>query len=193
MVFLLMVYIIPFSRNKKITIQIIVLLGIMVFFPTIISLLLFRLNNLDRDVEIYLEALSSPLESLFDFTLWEFIFGLGRTEVIANAADFGLGILINQVGLLFVMIVSFTLGNILFKAFRETKRVVGLDEACLSERKKWAWLVTVNALISIVFAMGLFHYTPSIEFGGLQMFAFSIAVTIISIRYLRGFRYVDVK
>jgi uncharacterized membrane protein len=101
--------------------------------------------------------------------------------------------LINQIGLLFVLIVSFTLSNILLTAFRESKKAVDLDEACLSERKKWVWLATVNALISFVFALGLIHYTPSIELGGLQMFAFSIALTIISNRYLRRFRCVEIK
>ena len=192
-VFLLMVFIIPASRIKTITIQVIVLLGIIVFFQTIISLLLFRLSNFDQDVEVYLDAFMEPVESFLDFNLWEILFGLGRTRVIASAGDFGAGMLVNQAGLLFVLILSFTLGNILLTAFRESKKAVDLDEACLSERKKWLWLATINALISFVFALGLFHYTPSIELGGLQMFAFSIALTIISNRYLRRFRRVEIK
>jgi hypothetical protein len=192
-VFLLMVYIIPFSRIKTIAIQGIVLLVIIVFFQTIISLLLFRLSNFDQDVEIYLDAFMAPVASFLDFNLWEIIFGLGRQDVRASAADFGAGMLINQIGLLFVLIVSFTLSNILLTAFRESKKAVDLDEACLSERKKWVWLATVNGLISFVFALGLIHYTPSIELGGLQMFAFSIALTIISNRNLRRFRCVEIK
>lgn len=188
MVCLLMIYVIPFSRMKKTAIQLIVPLGVMSFFPAVAALLFYRLSNYDSDVEIYMSAFRAPVETLFDFTLWELMFGLGRTEVRASAADFGLGMLASQVGFIFVIVVGFVLGRIIVSALRETRRVAPWGANLSLTEKKWMWLATVNALISFVFAMGLVHYTPSIELGGLQMFAFSIALTIISVRNLRGFR-----
>ena len=155
--------------------------------------MLYRLSNFDGDVNIYLDAFSAPIKTFINFTPRELLFGLGRYEVRSYAADFGLGMIINQAGLFFVMILGYAMSSIIFSAFCETKIVVGLGKVCSTERKKWAWLATVNALISVLFAFGLIHYTPSIELGGLQMFAFSIALTIISIRYLRKFRYNDIK
>ncbi|MDO8291949.1 MAG: hypothetical protein Q7T29_03630 [Gallionella sp.] len=189
MVCLLMIYVIPFSRMKKTAIQLIVPLGVMSFFSAVAALLFYRLSNYDSDVEIYAKAFRAPVETFFDFTLWELMFGLGRTEVRADAADFGLAMLASQVGFVFMVVVGLVLGNILISALRETRRVASWGASLSLTEKKWLWLATVNALISFVFAMGLVHYTPSVELGGLQMFAFSIALTIISVRNLRSFRH----
>ena len=188
MVCLLMIYVIPFSRMKKTAIQLIVPLGVMSFFSAVAALLFYRLSNYDSDVEIYMSAFRAPVETFFDFTLWELMFGLGRTEVRADAADFGLAMLASQVGFIFVIVVGFVLVRILISVLRETRRVTSWGASLSLTEKKWVWLATVNALISFVFAMGLVHYTPSIELGGLQMFAFSIALTIISVRNIRSFR-----
>lgn len=189
MVCLLMIYVIPFSRIKQTAIQLIVPLGAVFSFSTLVALLFYRISNYDRDVEIYLDAFGAPIETFFDFTLWELMFGLGRNEVRADAADFGLAMLASQVGFVFMIIVGLVLGSILISALRETRRVTSRNTNLSLTEKKWVWLATVNALISFVFAMGLVHYTPSIELGGLQMFAFSIALTVISVRNLRGFRH----
>lgn len=185
---LLMIYVVPFSGIKKTALQLIVPLGVMFFFSALASLLLYRIEDYDLDTAIYMEAFSAPIRSFPDFTLWEFMFGLGRSEVRADAADFGLGMLASQVGFVFMIVVGLVLGNILISALRETRRVASWGASLSLTEKKWLWLATVNALISFVFAMGLVHYTPSIELGGLQMFAFSIALTIISVRNLRSFK-----
>lgn len=188
MVCISMIYAIPFSNIKKTTIQLIVPLGVVSFFSTLIPLLFYRINNYDTDIAIYAEAFGAPTDTFSDFTPWEFMFGLGRMEVRADAADFGLGMLVSQVGIVFVIIVGSVLGSILISALRETRRMVSSQANLSLIEKKWMWLATVNALISFVFAMGLMHYTPSIELGGLQMFAFSISLTIISTGALRHYR-----
>lgn len=186
---LLMVYVIPFSRIKKAAIQLVVPLGVLSFFSTLTALLFYRINDYERDLAIYTNAFGAPIEAFSDFTLWELLFGLGRSEVRAEAADFGLGMLASQVGFVFMIVVGLVLSIIFISTLRETRRVISCKASLSLTEMKWMWLATVNALISFVFAMGLVHYTPSIELGGLQMFAFSIALTVISVRNLRGFRH----
>lgn len=185
-VFLLMIYLTPNSRIRRVSIQLSLLLGLVAFFPAIVPLLFYRIEDFDRDVKTYSEAFGSPLGALGDANWIQLLFGHGRVSKVAEFADFGLGMLMLHIGIVPVLFCAVVLLAIIVSAYQETRHAISRRRSISTLEKKWLWLATVNALIAIVFAMGLMHYTPSIELGGLQMFAFSISVTIISTKNLRN-------
>lgn len=187
-VFLLMIYLIPNSRIRKTSIQLSLPLVLVVFSSTIVPLLFYRIVNFDSDIRTYLVAFSSPLEALRGASFIQLFLGHGRVGRWVEFADFGLGMLVLQVGFIFVLFLAVVFVGTIVLAFQETRRATSQRGSISTMEKKWLWLATVNGLIAIVFAMGLLHYTPSIELGGLQLFAFSISITIISTNNLRNAR-----
>jgi len=151
--------------------------------------LFFRIVDVERDTDLYMEALFAPMAAVSELSLFEITFGLGRTKVVSEYADFGIGMLVHQTGIFFVGILACALIVILVNALTEIRIVMNLKRRLTQTEQKWLWLATVNGLISFIFAMGLFHYTPSIELGGLQMFSFSLALTVVATRMLRIVRY----
>ena len=188
-VFVIMLFIVPLSAIRRPSTQLVSVIFTALFSASLLRLLFFRIVDVERDTEEYRRAFLAPVESLEELNAFEFTFGLGRTKIVSEYADFGIGMLLHQVGIAFVGILACALIVILENALTETRKVMTLKRRLTQTDQKWLWLATVNGLISFIFAMGLCHYTPSIELGGLQMFSFSLALTVVATRMLRTVRY----
>ena len=188
-VFVMMLFIVPLSALRRPSIQLASVICLVLFNANILRLLFFRIVDVERDTEEYRTQLLAPVENLEELNPLQLAFGLGRTDVVSEYSDFGIGMLVHQVGIPFVGILACALIVILVNALTETRMVMTLKRRLTQTEQKWLWLVTVNGLISFIFAMGLCHYTPSIELGGLQMFSFSLALTVVATRMLRTVRY----
>lgn len=189
-VLVVMIYVVPFSRINTRFVRFAIPISASVFSGSIATLLLYRIDfdNFERDIGIYLTAFRAPIDVMASMSPIQLLFGVGRIKGMAEAADFGLGMLALQVGVVFIIFIGTAFLGVLVAVWKETRVTVRRHRQLIAERK-WVWLATVNALVSLVFALGLLHYTPSIELGGMQMFAFSIALSVVSVRQLRLHRW----
>ena len=51
---------------------------------------------------------------------------------------------------------------------------------------KWVWLGTINTLIALGWLFSLIHYTPAIELGGRELFAFHLAISLHAINNIQS-------
>ena len=49
----------------------------------------------------------------------------------------------------------------------------------------WVWLATVNSLIALGWGLSLIHYTPAVELGGRELFAFHLAICLLSVKNMK--------
>ena len=122
----------------------------------------------------------------------EKIFGLGKhaAKIMSSqldlpggvsSADFGFGMLLNQAGIILVgLFVFFVIRN-----FLQVHRIIGKLIKLRVKYTKWVWLGTINALIAIGWLVSLSHYTPAIELGGRELFAFHLAITLYAIKNMQ--------
>ena len=189
LIVLLLIYGVPMSRLGTRFIRITVLVIVMLFAEKIGGLLAFRISS-SSDIDIYLEAYLPPIMVLRDMTWFERLLGLGRYDIRAEFGDFGLAMLVNQVGAVLVAALGVAVIGIVYGALREASKAVRAKHHGITkgEREPWAWLATVNALLVIIWAASLIHYTPAIELGGRELFALHCAVTCVSTLRLRELR-----
>lgn len=185
----LLIYGLPISRLGTRFIRITAPVVLILFGAQIGGLLIYRITS-RSDFEVYLEAYMPPIMVLKDMSWFERLFGLGRFEIRAAFGDFGLAMLVNQIGAVLVVAMGATIIGIVYGGLREAAKAVRAKYAGQNteEREPWAWLATVNALLVIIWAASLIHYTPAIELGGRELFALHCAVTCVSTARLRELR-----
>jgi hypothetical protein len=179
-----MIYIIPISNIRNVVIKILVPLGLVILSPVVMPIVFYRIEDYNRDTNIYLEAFGSPIDLLTQMNKIELLFGIGSVQQSVEFSDFGFAMLTIHVGIVLMMLCIITFISVLSKFYKISKAITARKLPINNDEKRWLWLGTVNALISTVFAVSLVHYTPAVELGGLQMFAFSIALLIISSKEL---------
>jgi len=139
------------------------------------DLILFRINN-EADVEIYKEALDVPIEVISSMDIYRQLLGWGRyfDESIISDTNMGLAALIFKTGFLFSGLLIASVIGFVFNLFRLRNRYFSGD---LNEKSN-AFLGIINGLFAIGWFVSLGHYTPAVELGGRQIFAFHIALSL---------------
>ena len=104
--------------------------------------------------------------------------------------DFGLAAIVWKGGLLLSVAAICTFFVIITRTLLVFK--YRIKEDC-SLALAWSTLAMSSAVISIGWFVSLVHYTVAVENGGKQLFAFSIAVTVLSLMRIDSIRLKDKK
>ena len=135
---------------------------------------------------------------LFDFMDLDWdsqIFGAGKyylgekgktnytdSGFLLSQGDFGLAHILTSAGLILSLLAVFSLITIFFKVWTlvNKSKINGLLE------DPWVGFMSINLIIIFGYFLSLSHYTTAIEFGGRELFAFHIALTLLSIKRVRS-------
>ena len=120
-----------------------------------------------------------PINSFLDFDIFSKLFGVGMKglEFVDTGGDFGLGILLLNIGLVptsFLLICFFIL-------FRKTVVKLKLLNKLGLKQEPWSLLAAINILCATSWLISLVHYTQAFELGGRQIFSFHLAVALLAI------------
>lgn len=153
-----------------------------IFFSEISSLIAFRVVEPEHWM-IYIEAFSAAPLAYLDLSISEQLMGFGSRlrEAEILAADFGFGMLIFQVGLIFILLYIFIFIKLITLSFSTIR--AHLKNGANSN--PWMQLLGINVIIAIGWALSLSHYTPAIECGGRQIFAFHLGVCFLALKKSR--------
>lgn len=182
LLFLTLVFIFPDRTLNNNFVKFMFFLMSMIFFSEILSLVAFRVVEPEHWM-IYIEAFSGAPLAYLDLSISEQLMGFGShlREVEILAADFGFGMLLFQVGLIFIAIVIFIFIKLIAISF-STVRVHIKNRA---NPNPWIQLLSINVIIVMGWALSLSHYTPAIECGGRQIFAFHLGVCFLALKKSR--------
>jgi len=184
-------------RNKRVKISIISFFLLIILLPfgkSILGLITFRVQSLS-DLEQYTGLFTYLLFDFMDLGWVDKIFGLGKYDLSElgitqytsdgfplGSGDFGFGHILNSAGLILSLLVVFSLITIFLKVWalvNKSKINVLLDDP-------WVGFMSINLIIMFGYFLSLSHYTTAIEFGGRELFAFHIALTLLSIKRVRS-------
>ena len=147
------------------------------YFDQIYFKLLYKIDTnivgSDDYPSIYKEAFYNPikvaLENINLLDLW-----LGIDSAKFQHGDFGLGIIAIQSGIIFsgliIFIFLFYLLRIICFIYLNKKSI----------NHNWNWFLFISAIITLANFISTFHYIPALQTGGLELFAFHLAVTTYS-------------
>tara|TARA_Y100000739_G_C20609700_1_gene467798 strand:- start:1387 stop:2697 length:1311 start_codon:yes stop_codon:yes gene_type:complete len=182
LIFFVVLFILPNSKLNNYLSQIKTFLITIISFPFLSSLILFRISS-QSDFTSYYKTFIAPVDEFLKLDLFSKLFGVGLTELqyVDTSGDFGLGILIINIGLLPV---SFLLISFLF-LFKKTIFNINLAKNQSIQNNPWVYLASVNILCATSWVISLVHYTPAIELGGRQIFAFHLAIAWLSLYRLK--------
>ena len=184
-------------RNKRVKISIISFFLLIILLPfgkSILELITFRVQSLS-DVEEYSRLFTFLFFDFMDLGWVDKIFGLGKyglselgitqytsDGVSLGSGDFGLGHIVTSAGLILSLLVVFSLITIFLKvwALVNKSKINGLLD------DPWVGFMSINLIIMFGYFLSLSHYTTAIEFGGRELFAFHIALTLLSIKRVRS-------
>lgn len=188
MVFLLFFYL-PNSKYKKFKYKLSIIFASIIFFIPISRLIFFNINN-QSDYLTYFNSFYASIVYYQDLSLIEKLFGGGRfigqsmgEANITNGsiADFGIGMLLNQAG---IFLIGFAF-IILFKIFFQVQNIIYFLVRYITYLSPWIWLGTVNSLIALGWGLSLIHYTPAVELGGRELFAFHLSISLLSLKNMK--------
>ncbi len=138
----------------------------------------------------YFTSFYASIDNFIKLDLITKIFGLGKSAgslmtstlrpYSGSPADFGYGMLFNQSGILLIGFASFLLVNIFIKTQHSIRKIIKLN----IRQDSWMWLASVNSLIALGWGLSLIHYTPALELGGRELFAFHLAVCLQAMKYM---------
>ena len=184
MMMFLIIYLIPFAKKRLF--RFLFLFIVFSFFNVIFQTLSYKINtDLYFHAEHYITAFTDPIYVFMMQPLSVQLWGSGGVGSLKalnlKHADFGLGVVVLQAGIVITSIALFWLLAIIGRMF-----------LCVYKRKfsndfnlLWLWLGTSNALISLGFLVSLIHYTVVLQMGGRTLFALHIALTIFSFYQLK--------
>jgi len=196
-VFIMLIGLFFLFRNKRVkisTISFFLLIILLPFGKFIFDLITFRVRSI-ADVDEYTALFSFLLFDFMDVDWVSKIFGSGKyylseigiTQYTAagrpiGSGDFGLGHILYSAGLILSLLAVFSLITIFFKVWTlvNKSKINGLLE------DPWVGFMSINLIIIFGYFLSLSHYTPAIEFGGRELFAFHIALTLLSIKRVRS-------
>ena len=181
--FIILTYLIVFDRKTffgSLWIRGLAILGIIFFSEKIFRLVFYRIRN-STDLADYLSAYN--MLYLFDnLTFTEFLFG--AKDDFLYYADFGFGGLAYYGGLASLILIFgfFTLECLKSHIVRMKAFKMSVYKDL---RVKNMWSLNLISMLNVgVCFIGLVHYTPSIELGVGQLFAFFIGFLIFSTQKL---------
>jgi len=184
------VYLMPVS-NKRALRFFGLLIGL-TFFESFYRVITYKLNeDLHPRAEVTINAFMDSLNIFFDMSLFSQLWGLGSfNSVVQNNlvhADFGIGVLILQMGIILAGWASLVLVVLFIKSQVFALNKVFDNPQCFL----WIWLASVNSLLALGNLLSLVHYTVSLQTGGRALFSLHIAVTIFSLQQLVQYRRVS--
>ena len=150
---------------------------------TIFPLLAFRINNAN-DVQIYLSTILLPAEAIANMTFDQHLLGFGRSDpgdIYVNS-DFGIAAIYFKAGAVYTIAFAVLLIG-LFRKFSEIAiaQNQNRDIARKPSHSSSEWLSAGafgNIALGLGWAASLLHYTPAIEIGGRELFAFHLALAL---------------
>ena len=179
----------PNSKYKNIKYQLLFITMLIIFFMPISRILLFNISN-ERDFLIYFSAFYTSWDNFIHLDPINLFFGLGKNAsslmtsipgLEGERADFGLGMLLNQSGVLLIGSLVLILIKIFFLVQHSITRMMKFS----LHQNPWVWLATVNSLIALGWGLSLIHYTPAVELGGRELFAFHLAICLLSVKNMK--------
>lgn len=179
---LTLVFIFPDRTLNNNFIKIMFFLVGVIYASEILSLIAFRVVEPEHWM-IYIEAFSGAPIAYLDLSISEQLMGFGShlREAEILAADFGFGMLMFQVGLIFIALVIFIFIKLITQSFSIIRAHIngGVNS------NPWIQLLSINLIIAIGWLLSLSHYTPAIECGGRQIFAFHLGVCFLALKKSR--------
>jgi len=187
--FFLLFFYLPNSKYKKLKYKLSIIIISIIFFIPISRLIFFNINN-QNDYLTYFNSFYASIVYYQDLSVLEKIFGGGRyiSQSMGEAnitngsiADFGIGMLLNQAG---IFLIGFAF-IILFKIFFQVQNIIYFLVRYIRYLNPWIWLGTVNSLIALGWGLSLIHYTPAVELGGRELFAFHLSISLLSLKNMK--------
>jgi len=178
----------PNSKYKNIKYQSAFIIISIIFFIPFGKIFLFNITS-EYAYLTYFTTFYASVDNFIKLDLITKIFGLGRSadslmittlSIPGSMADFGYGMLLNQSGILLIGFASFLLVNIFIKTQHSIRKIIKLN----IRQDSWMWLASVNSLIALGWGLSLIHYTPALELGGRELFAFHLAVCLQAMKYM---------
>lgn len=167
------------SGSSRLTLVLLVVPVIWVIFP----LLAFRINNAN-DIQIYLSTILLPAEAIASMSFDQHLLGFGRgdsTDVYVNS-DFGIAAIYFKAGAVYTIAFAVLLIG-LFRKFSgiaiAQSRDSDIARELLQSSSRWMSAGAFgNIALGLAWAASLLHYTPAIEIGGRELFAFHLALAL---------------
>lgn len=169
--------------RRKLTITIVLTIVLVFFSKSVFNLIMYKLDS-SENIEIYLFAFINPITEFLKFDFIDKIFGVGIYVNDSYGKDFGLLELLKQVGISLVVLSLFIVVYIVSKVRFFTKKRRGFLEYDL-----WMNIALINSIFLLGWLLSLVHYTMAVESGLREIFAFNIAVCLISIKKMRSLRF----
>jgi hypothetical protein len=148
---------------------------LLIFFEFVITIVFYRIDEI-KDINNYTDAFLrlSEFESLNTFQL---LFGAGsHPDQRYSGSDFGWAGIVFSGGIISYIAFNFVAVFLVLQVRKCVTLALRKKKIMTESEYLWAYLASANLLTSFVFYFGLIHYTPSIELGGAQLFALSMAV-----------------
>ena len=189
--FFLLVFYLPNSKLRNVTFQLALISILVMLYIPISKLLFFNIKN-QLDYLIYYESFYRSIDAFSNLNPIDQFFGLGKYAddvlsvkmgALGTISDFGIGALLNQAGILLMGVAVFLLIKIFIQVQRSVARLMKLS----FNRTPWIWLATVNSLLTLGWGLSLIHYTPAVELGGRELFAFHLAVCLLAVKNMRQY------
>ena len=167
------------AGSSRLTLVLLIVPVIWAIFP----LLAFRINNAN-DVQIYLSTILLPAKAIANMTFDQHLLGFGRSDpgdIYVNS-DFGIAAIYFKAGAVYTIAFAVLLIG-LFRKFsgiaiaQNRNRDMAREQSYSSN----AWLSAGafgNIALGLGWAASLLHYTPAIEIGGRELFAFHLALAL---------------
>jgi hypothetical protein len=184
---LLLLLIYYFSNNflyrRRYIVTIILIFTLTFFSQSMFDLIVYKLGSAEN-IAIYMKAFINPIAGFLDLNLNDTIFGTGIHVKDSYGNDFGFLELLKQAGIFLIALSLFIIVYIVSKVRFFTKKRCSFLEYDL-----WRNIALINALFLLGWLLSLVHYTMAVEPGVREIFAFNIAVCLVSIKRMRVIRF----
>jgi hypothetical protein len=154
-----------------------------IFGGIIFDLITFRIKT-EADVAEYTHTFSFLVIDYLSLDWLSQLFGSGRGSMsgVSHSGDFGIAHILYEAGFVLVALGSGALLFIFVRVIRLLKR----SKYSRFTKNPWFSFMSINIILSLGWFISLGHYTPAIELGGRHIFAFHVALTLISIKKVRN-------
>ncbi len=155
--------------------KLVIVAVLVIFFENIKNIIFYRINKIE-DLNDYSDAFLrlSEFESLNNFQL---LFGAGSDpDLRYSGSDFGWAGVVFSGGIISYIAFNFVVVFLVLQVRKCVNLALRNKKIMTDSEYLWTYLASANMLISFAFYFGLIHYTPSVELGGAQLFALSMAV-----------------
>ena len=169
--------------RRRYIVTIILVFTLTFFSQSMLSLIAYKLNSAEN-IETYLYAFTNPIEGFLNLNLIDMIFGAGIHVGDVYGKDFGFLELLKQTGIFFMALSLFIIAYIVSKV-----RFFAKKRCSFLEYDLWRNIALINSIFLLGWLLSMVHYTMAVESGSREIFAFNIAVCLISIKRMRDLRF----